>query len=202
MARLRRASAVTTPPALRITWASPSRRPSRPYTLRRASMQASTATCRAGGRGRSPWVKVRAYASALVNSSSVVLTDHPLVGARIETRRCSDRQQWTVRAWARPAGSPTCVRVRCGDLSRAWWPGRRRRARAMRGYGRAPTLDRSWEDSGGSGRLPASTRDRPAVSTAAAGHEQEVDEAALDEADASAHGMGRYRGGGLAVHRL
>ena len=47
------ASSVTTPPALRITWASPSERPSAPYTLSRASMQATMAVLRAGGSGRS-----------------------------------------------------------------------------------------------------------------------------------------------------
>ena len=45
----RSASAVTTPPALRITWASPSARPSTRYTSSRASMHATTATCRDGG---------------------------------------------------------------------------------------------------------------------------------------------------------
>ena len=57
MARERIASSVTTPPALRITWASPSCRPRAPYGLSRASMQASTATFLPGGIGRSPLSK-------------------------------------------------------------------------------------------------------------------------------------------------
>ena len=47
-------SSVTTPPALRMTCASPSLRPRMPYTLSRASMQATTATPLAGGSGSSP----------------------------------------------------------------------------------------------------------------------------------------------------
>ena len=42
------ASSVTTPPALRITWASPSSSPSSAAGSRRASMHATTATCLAG----------------------------------------------------------------------------------------------------------------------------------------------------------
>src|SRR3954468_15675311 len=44
MARLRRASSETTPPALRITWASPSSRPSTFAGSSRASMHATTAS--------------------------------------------------------------------------------------------------------------------------------------------------------------
>ena len=60
MASERISSSVTTPPALRITWASPSDSPSSPYGLRRASMQARTATFLAGGSGRSPLSKASA----------------------------------------------------------------------------------------------------------------------------------------------
>ena len=49
------ASSVATPPALRMTWASPSSRPRIFAGSRRASMQASTATLRAGGSGSGPW---------------------------------------------------------------------------------------------------------------------------------------------------
>ena len=56
----RSSSWVMTPPALRMTCASPSDSPSRPYGFRRASMQATTAICRAGGMGRSPLSKVAA----------------------------------------------------------------------------------------------------------------------------------------------
>src|SRR5215211_1869498 len=66
-------SSATVPPALRMTWASPSLRPSSPYTFRRASIQATTATCLAGGMGRSPLSKASAYRSLLRNSSSVTL---------------------------------------------------------------------------------------------------------------------------------
>ena len=66
-------SSVTTPPALRITCASPSSRPSSPYGFRRASMQARTATPFAGGSGRSPFSKSAAYDAALRTSSSVTV---------------------------------------------------------------------------------------------------------------------------------
>jgi hypothetical protein len=46
-----------TPPALRITCASPSLRPSSPFGFSRASMHATIATPRPGGRGRSPLSK-------------------------------------------------------------------------------------------------------------------------------------------------
>ena len=48
-------SSVTTPPALRMTWASPSASPRMPYTLSRASMHATTATPLPGGSGSGPW---------------------------------------------------------------------------------------------------------------------------------------------------
>jgi len=47
-------SSVTTPPALRITCASPSARPRIAYTFSRASMHATTATWRDGGSGSGP----------------------------------------------------------------------------------------------------------------------------------------------------
>ena len=63
------ASSVTAPPALRITWASPSLRPRRPAGSSRASMQATMATPLAGGMGRSPLSNEAAYSSALVRRS-------------------------------------------------------------------------------------------------------------------------------------
>jgi len=52
--RLRRASSVTIPPALRIMCASPVLRPSSSSTVMRASMHATTASLRPGGIGRCP----------------------------------------------------------------------------------------------------------------------------------------------------
>src|SRR5579864_2813600 len=69
----RMASSVATPPALRITWASPSFRPRILWTSRRASMHARTARCLAGGIGRLPLSKLRAYPSLLRSSVSVTL---------------------------------------------------------------------------------------------------------------------------------
>ena len=60
----RSVSSVTTPPALRITCASPSSRPRTRVGIRRASMQATTATFLAGGSGSSPLSKASAYFSA------------------------------------------------------------------------------------------------------------------------------------------
>ncbi len=70
------ASSVTAPPALRITCASPSLRPSIAYTLSRASMQASTAMCLAGGSGSGP-EKLATYRVLLSSSSSVTLIGPP-----------------------------------------------------------------------------------------------------------------------------
>ena len=53
----RMASSLITPPALRMTWASPSSKPSTLAGSRRASMQATTATPTPGGMGRSPLEK-------------------------------------------------------------------------------------------------------------------------------------------------
>jgi hypothetical protein len=68
MARDRMASSVTAPPALRITWASPSERPKIPVSFSRASMHATMATRLAGGIGRSPLLKVPAYDAAFSSS--------------------------------------------------------------------------------------------------------------------------------------
>ena len=62
------------PPALRITCASPSCRPRIREGTRRASMQASTATLRAGGSGSSALSKLAAYSRAFWSRSSVELT--------------------------------------------------------------------------------------------------------------------------------
>src|SRR6266516_7041717 len=72
-------SSVTTPPALRMTWASPSLSPRSPYGFNRASMQATTATRFPGGSGRSPRSKSAAYRSAFRRSSSVTLIVPPSV---------------------------------------------------------------------------------------------------------------------------
>lgn len=56
--------------ALRMTWASPSDSPRRPYGLRRASMHASTATWLAGGMGSLPLSNAEAYASVVEQSVS------------------------------------------------------------------------------------------------------------------------------------
>src|SRR3954454_5086708 len=66
-------SSVTTPPALRITWASPSSSPRTRVGISRASMHATTASLRPGGIGRSALSKLAAYCSALRRTSSVVL---------------------------------------------------------------------------------------------------------------------------------
>ena len=60
MTRERSTSSVTTPPALRMTWASPSERPSKRPVSMRASMQAMTAALRAGGAAASPLSKFSA----------------------------------------------------------------------------------------------------------------------------------------------
>src|SRR5450631_3400225 len=73
MASERIASAVITPPALRITWASPARSPRTLKRFRRASMHATIATLRAGGIGSVPWSKPDAKDSALRKRSSVAL---------------------------------------------------------------------------------------------------------------------------------
>lgn len=73
----RTVSSVTTPPALRITCASPSVRPRIPYGFTRASMHVTTATPLPGGIGRSPLSNVSANRSALARSSSVTLIEPP-----------------------------------------------------------------------------------------------------------------------------
>jgi hypothetical protein len=66
-------SSVITPPALRITCASPSWRPSTYEGFSRASMHATTATLRAGGSGSPPLSNFSAYAALFFSSSSVWL---------------------------------------------------------------------------------------------------------------------------------
>src|SRR4051794_38704593 len=73
IARERIASSVTTPPALRSTWASPSFSPRTRVGIRRASMQARTATCFDGGIPRSDLSKESAYARAFSTRRSVSL---------------------------------------------------------------------------------------------------------------------------------
>src|SRR5689334_23150628 len=65
-------SSVTTPPALRMTCASPSFNPSIRYTSMRASMHATTATCLLGGNGNGP-EKFFAYSSLFFTYSSVTV---------------------------------------------------------------------------------------------------------------------------------
>jgi len=59
----RRASSVASPPALRMMCASPVRRPRTSSTVSRASMHASTASLRPGGRGRVDRSNCAAYRS-------------------------------------------------------------------------------------------------------------------------------------------
>src|SRR6187549_1270933 len=66
-------SSVITPPALRITWASPIESPRIGYGFSRASMQATIATFLAGGSGRSPWSKSSAKDSLFFRNSSMAL---------------------------------------------------------------------------------------------------------------------------------
>src|SRR5919199_1503476 len=91
-------SSVTTPPALRMTCASPSSRPRIRVGIMRASMHATTATFLAGGIGRSPLSKRSAYCSALRRRSSVVLM--------ATTYRKADRIC---------RNSPPCSRARGGE---------------------------------------------------------------------------------------
>src|SRR5919202_3409334 len=79
-------SSVITPPALRMTWASPSLRPRMRYTSRRASMQATTATCLAGGSGSGP-EKVAEYSALLASSSSVTDTQTPHLRGEVGIRQ-------------------------------------------------------------------------------------------------------------------
>src|ERR687897_284280 len=73
MASDRIASSVTTPPAFRITCASPTSRPSARAGSSLASMQARTATCVAGGMARSPLPNPAAYLSLFARNSSVTV---------------------------------------------------------------------------------------------------------------------------------
>src|SRR4029079_1911013 len=65
------ASSLARPPALRMTWASPSARPAYLAGSRRASMQVRIAKRRAGGRARSAFApKDIAYAALAARTSS------------------------------------------------------------------------------------------------------------------------------------
>src|SRR5215204_2129628 len=77
IARERISSSVITPPALRITCASPIESPRIGYGFRRASMQATIATFFAGGSGRSPLSKPSAKASLFFRNSSIALISAP-----------------------------------------------------------------------------------------------------------------------------
>src|SRR5690606_20837759 len=76
-------SSVTTPPALRITCASPSTRPSSTPVSSRASMHATTAMCRAGGIGRWPLSKRSAYFALCARKSSIAVIPPSLSGPRL-----------------------------------------------------------------------------------------------------------------------
>src|SRR5271165_1902898 len=118
MVRDRMTSSVATPPALRITCASPSESPSTPYGLSRASMQATTAVRDAGGNGRSPLSNPAAYCSELATKPSVLLTVPPRRNGRVSagsyplTRQPnpnSPDQKYRINQWlhwdaARPEG--------------------------------------------------------------------------------------------------
>src|SRR6266571_1468162 len=68
------ASSLARPPALRITWASPSLSPAYFAGSSRASMQVRIANCRAGGRASSPFLpKDAAYALLATRTSSWTL---------------------------------------------------------------------------------------------------------------------------------
>src|SRR4029077_7599489 len=70
----RMASSPARPPALRITWASPSARPAYLAGSRRASIQVRIAKWRLGGNGRLPLSpKFSAYLAFAANTSSRIL---------------------------------------------------------------------------------------------------------------------------------
>src|SRR5215216_2958520 len=77
IAKERISSSVITPPALRITCASPMESPRIGYGFRRASIQATIATFLAGGSGRSPLSKPSAKASLFFRNSSMALISAP-----------------------------------------------------------------------------------------------------------------------------
>src|SRR5918995_2800899 len=77
IARERISSSVITPPALRITCASPIESPRIGYGFSRASIHATIATFLAGGSGRSPWSKRSANASLFFRNSSMALISAP-----------------------------------------------------------------------------------------------------------------------------
>src|SRR5919197_1914367 len=77
IAKERISSSVITPPALRITCASPIESPRIGYGFSRASMQATIATFLAGGSGRSPLSKASAKAALFFRNSSMALISPP-----------------------------------------------------------------------------------------------------------------------------
>src|SRR4029450_10349628 len=77
IARERISSSVITPPALRITCASPIESPRIGYGFRRASIHATIATFLAGGSGSSPLSKPSAKASLFFRNSSMALISAP-----------------------------------------------------------------------------------------------------------------------------
>src|SRR5215207_8298237 len=92
IARERISSSVITPPALRITCASPIERPRIGYGFNRASMQATTATFLAGGSGRSPLSKPSAKDSLFFTNSSMALNFGPLWTWFLKA--CQGRSSW------------------------------------------------------------------------------------------------------------
>src|SRR4029450_1924419 len=77
IARERISSSVITPPALRITCASPIESPRIGYGFRRASIQATIATFLAGGSGSSPLSKPSAKGPWFLRNSSMALISAP-----------------------------------------------------------------------------------------------------------------------------
>src|SRR3712207_6235880 len=120
-------SAVITPPALQMMWASPSSRPRIRDGISRASMQATTATFLAGGSGSSPLSKDSAYCSALRRSSSVTLMDG---------------RYHRIAIGFRPFSSPLRRRARKAVVAHGARRPRRRRLEALRGDALADLEDR------------------------------------------------------------
>src|SRR5688572_8184214 len=89
------------PPALRMTWASPSSRPSCRDGMILASMQVTTASRRAGGIGRVPRLNVLAYSELASSSSS--LTDMLRISCVARLRKLGVRSQesgvWLFGMW-------------------------------------------------------------------------------------------------------
>lgn len=116
MASERSSSCVTKRPALRITWASPSCSPSRPWTFSRASRRATIATPLADGRGR------RAPPPAPKGHASVRAERYVLHLITAQHRSQADR-------WARRRRDALPARVECRQrLARGSVAGRDERA--------------------------------------------------------------------------